>query len=178
MKAKTVVLCVLMTCVGLVGSVTTGVAQGDRLDQMKSTLNLTPSQVEQLEQLGPPDRTAGPEAMKAQLESILTPDQMSQMDQMRQQGMENQKREMQSALNLTSDQIAQLEQLGRPGPNTDPEQFRGQLESILTPDQMSQMDQMHQQRMDQMGAGEFPGGCPDGEFPGGRPEGPPPWATE
>ncbi|MDY6988326.1 MAG: hypothetical protein SWQ30_09740 [Thermodesulfobacteriota bacterium] len=175
MKSKTVVLCVLMTCVCLVGSVTTGVAQGDPLAKMQSELNLTPSQVEQLEQLGPPDRNGSPEAFRGQLESILSPDQMSQM---RQQGMENHEREMQSALNLTSDQIAQMEQLGRPGPNTDPEQFRGQLESILTPDQMSQMDQMHQQRMDQMGSGEFPGGCPDGEFPGDRPEGPPPWAAE
>jgi len=168
-KSKIVVFCVLMTCVGLVGSVTTAVAQGDRLDQMKSTLNLTPSQVEQLEQLGPPDRNAGPEAMRSQLESILTPEQMSQMDQMHQQGMEARRSEMESALNLTSDQIEQMEQLGRPGPDTDPEAFRGQLESILTPDQMSQMDQMRQQRMGQMGAGEFPGD---------RPDGPPPWATE
>ena len=178
MEAKTVVLCVLMTCVGVVSSVTTGVAQGDPLAKMQSELNLTPSQVEQLEQLGPPDRNGSPEAFRGQLESILTPDQMSQMDQVRQQGMEDHKREMQSALNLTPGQIEQMEQLGRPGPNADPEQFRGQLESILTPDQMSQMEQMRQQRMNQMGAGEFPGGCPDGEFPGDRPEGPPPWAAE
>lgn len=116
----------------------------------RATLNLTPEQKAQMQQIR--------ESTRAQIEGILTQEQKNQLnaarEQMRarrQQGgqagqagqpgqprQRGQRGQMWSSLNLTPEQNAQMQRIR--------EESKQRMEAILTPEQRQQMQQMRQNR--------------------------------
>ena len=91
-------------------------------------LNLTSEQEEQMKAVW--------ESTRAQIETILTPEQKNQLSEIEASG--EQKYRGFAQLNLTSEQKAQIREIRQ--------QSRQQVEGILTPDQLEQMQQMRQNR--------------------------------
>jgi len=96
-------------------------AQGKR-----AALNLTDQQKTQMRQIR--------EATRAQIDSILTPEQRDKIKATREQREQN--RQVWSSLNLTEDQKAQIKRIR--------EESRQKMQAILTQEQQQQLQQMRQ----------------------------------
>jgi Spy/CpxP family protein refolding chaperone len=101
-------------------------------------LNLTPEQEAQLQDLR--------ESRRSQFEAILTPEQQQILTELEAQepeegegqGRRGRRRRIREALNLTEDQVAQLQTIR--------EESRSEFEAILTPEQLTQLEEKQANR--------------------------------
>ena len=125
MKSKMLIVCaLLMSCVFLAGSVTSGKAQDNEImrGQLENIRNQT-----------------------RQAPSVLSPGQIEQLKQLRQQRMEGFRQQVRSV--LEPGQIEQLEQLRQQRGQLSPAECKAQFESLLTPDQIEQLQELRPQGM-------------------------------
>lgn len=134
---------------------------GSFLDRMKTDLGLTDSQVQQLQPLFTEQRQrdqARHEAVRNQLEAVLTPDQKVMLSQRGPgSGRPPEGRPQDGAkrpnpladLNLTADQQARIEQIltgVHQQEGSERAAFEARLTAVLTADQQARWQQLHQQR--------------------------------
>lgn len=144
---------------------------GKMVERLKSELSLTDQQVAQLTPLFQEQQArhkARFEAMKAQLDSVLTPEQKARLEQLKAERKEkwaNRKpgegrgerkahgskgemaKQFAEKLGLTADQQARLQQMREQGMQemkAEREAFQARLAQVLTPDQKAKWDELKQ----------------------------------
>ncbi len=132
-----------------------------RLDRMTQELDLTPDQAERIRQLFDAQKEAR-KSKKGQFKSVLTDEQLAQLEQHRAEMKEKRKanrgertgkrhhrrghmKEVMASLNLTDDQKAQLRSM-REQAKAEREQFRAEIQSVLTPDQQARFEELKAER--------------------------------
>lgn len=149
---------------------------GGRGMRMMQRLNLSADQQARLQPLFE-EQQAQRQQFRSQMEAILTPEQRAQMQSggggRRGGGMGGFRQ-----LNLSEDQKARMQALResmRPQMRASRQKMQSQMQSVLTPEQMQQLNEMRQQRGGGRGgrAGRGDrrgnGGSPNGSGPNGNP---------
>jgi len=119
-----------------------------RVDRMTEVLDLTAEQQEQIQAILEQQRSQRAQqraAVRAEIDAVLTPEQRTKRDAEIEKLIDRQVARIADRLDLTSEQQSAVKSVfteKRDNPNLSPAQMRERLASVLTEDQLAELDAM------------------------------------